>query len=114
MPPALRLLADLDRASPPDPPRIAFSYSKSAPRLDAAVESSADILEPAFWAADDGGLRTTFSANKSLIMPCVVSGFGGVVVVVIDVALICRELSKLLIEVSPSCGRRKRPLRRPN
>ena len=89
MPPALRLLADLDRASPPDPPRIAFSYSKSAPRLDAAVESSADILEPAVWAADDGGL-------------------------VIDVALICRELSKLLIEVSPSCGRRKRPLRRPN
>ena len=96
------MLAGLDLASDPEPPRIAFSYSKSAPRLEAAVESSADILELAFCAEAVGGFRTTFSANRSLIMPCVVSALGGVAVVVVtDVELICRELFRLFIDVSP-------------
>ena len=92
-----------DRAPGPGPPLIAFSYSKSAPRLDAAFESSVDILPPIeeFGVVPAVGFRITFSANMSLIMPCVVSAFGGVVADIMDVELICRELFKLLTDKFP-------------
>lgn len=99
------------------PLRMAFSYSKSAPRLDAAFESSVDILAAvAFAFCGVIGFRTIFSANMSRIIPWVVSALGGVAAVDIDVELICRELFRLLIDAlpGPSCGRRKRPLLRPS